>query len=61
VGSSLVCCSENGKNIVKFFVDINEKKLVEGETIKLQGFVKSQQVSNFHNGKETMVNRIKFG
>lgn len=61
VGSSLVCCSENGQNIVKFFVDLNDKKMVEGDTISLQGFVKSQKVSAYHNGKETMINRIKFG
>lgn len=57
-GASLYCCSESGKNIVKFFTDNNEFAKV-GETIKLAGFVKSQSVSNYSGGKETMINRIK--
>jgi|TARA_R110002153_G_scaffold5049_1_gene23602 hypothetical protein len=59
VGSSLVCCSKGDHNIVKFFADAEEKKLVEGATVTLDGYVKSHQISKYHNGKETMINRIK--
>lgn len=59
--SYLICASESGKNIIKFFV--HERKLeglTEGDTIKLQGYVKKQEVSKYHGGQETMLNRVKF-
>lgn len=58
-GASLYCCSEGGKNIVKFFADGNVYGEV-GDTIHLAGYVKSQVVNErFSGGKETMINRIK--
>lgn len=61
VGSSLVCCSCDG-NIIKFF--INDSKdltnLSIGSTITIKAYVKSQQVSKYHGGKETLVNRVAF-
>lgn len=56
-GASLYCCSESGKNIVKFFADTDWGK--QGDRLHLAGYVKSQQVSNYSGGKETMINRIK--
>ena len=59
--SYLICASESGKNIIKFFV--HERKLeglTEGDTIKLQGYVKKQEVSKYHGGSETVINRVKF-
>jgi hypothetical protein len=61
VGSSLVCCSSNG-NIIKFF--INDSKdltnLAVGSIITIKAYVKSQDISKYHGGKETMVNRVAF-
>lgn len=61
VGSYLVCCSQDNRNIVKFFSP-DERLTPEnvGSTINITAFVKSHQVSDFHGGKETMVNRVKF-
>lgn len=55
-GSSLYCCSESGKNIVKFFGDGLGNV---GDPICITAFVKSQSISKFSDGKETMVNRVK--
>lgn len=55
--SSLYSCSESGKNIVKFFSTAEIGKV--GDVITLTGFVKSQAVSKYSGGKETMVNRVK--
>lgn len=61
VGSSLICCSNDG-NIIKFF--INDSKdltnLAVGSTINIKAYVKSQDESKYHGGKETMVNRVAF-
>lgn len=57
-GASLYCCSVDGKHIVKFFSDdVNWGKV--GDQIQVAGYVKSQAVSNYSGGKETMINRIK--
>lgn len=55
--SYLVCCSVDDANILKFF---NQEDLAPvGRKVTVTGFVKSQSVSNFHGGKETMINRVK--
>lgn len=57
VGSNLYCTTvRDTSNIVKFFgnADINV-----GDTVELGAYVKGQTVSDYHGGKETMVNRIK--
>jgi hypothetical protein len=57
-GASLYCCSVDGKHVVKFFSDdVNWGKV--GDQIQVAGYVKSQSVSKFSGGKETMINRIK--
>lgn len=55
--SHFVCCSEDGKNIVKFFLS-NQTPPKVGDVISIAAFVKSHEVSNYHNGKETMINRV---
>lgn len=55
--SSLYSCSENGKNIVKFFSSTDAGKV--GDTVKLTGFVKNHSLSKYSSGKETMINRVK--
>lgn len=59
VGSSLICCSQKG-NIVKFFINTQNDltNLKVGSNISFKAYVKSQQLSKFHGGKETMVNRV---
>lgn len=60
--SYLICGSESNKNIIKFFLSENKlpTDLVEGSNVTIDGYVKRQDVSKYHNGKETMLNRIKF-
>jgi len=55
--SSLYSCSENNKNIVKFFSVV--KMGAVGDTIKVAGFIKNQSFSKYSSGKETMINRVK--
>lgn len=55
-GSNLYCCSVDGKHVVKFF---GEGYGNVGDIIHVAGFVKSQQISKYSGGKETMINRIK--
>lgn len=59
VGSSLICCSQAG-NIIKFFINTQNDltNLKEGSTISFKAYVKSQNISKYHGGKETMVNRV---
>ena len=55
--SFLYTCSEADKNIVKFF---NTSKIAEpGADLTITAYVKSQALSKYSGGKETMVNRIK--
>ena len=57
VGSNLYCTTvRDTSNIVKFF---GNDEIEVGDTVEIGAFVKSQTVSDFHGGKETMVNRIK--
>ena len=57
-GANLYCCSVDGQHIVKFFSDdVNWGKV--GDRIQVGGYVKSQAVSKYSGGKETMINRIK--
>ena len=58
--SYLICAQEHG-NIIKFFID--QSKLdgrSEGDVCKISCWVKKQEVSKFHGGQETTVNRVKF-
>ncbi len=58
--SYLVCAQERG-NIIKFFTDGNKLDgISEGDTCKIACWVKKQEVSKYHQGQETMVNRVKF-
>lgn len=61
VGSSLVCCSKDN-SIIKFFANDSKDltSMLVGSTISFKAYVKSQGVSKFHGGKETMVNRVAF-
>ena len=57
VGSNLYCATVlNSDNIIKFFGEHNIKV---NDVINIGAYVKGQDVSNYHGGKETMVNRIK--
>jgi hypothetical protein len=59
--SYLICGSESNCNIVKFF--ISEQKLnniKQGDNIKVSCWIKKHDVSNYHGGKETLINRVKF-
>ena len=59
--SYLVCASESGSNIIKFFVSENKlSDIVEGDKINVSCWVKKQEFSRYHGGEETMVNRVKF-
>ena len=59
--SYLICASESDKNIVKFFIpDDKIGNIKEGDSIKLTGWIKKHEVSNYHGGKETMLKRINF-
>ncbi len=55
--SSLYSCSENDKNVVKFFSSTPAGKV--GDTITITGFIKSHALSKYSSGKETMINRVK--
>jgi hypothetical protein len=59
VGSSLICCSQDG-NIIKFFINTQNDltNLKVGSIITFKAYVKSQDISKYHGGKETMVNRV---
>jgi hypothetical protein len=34
--------------------------VAEGDTVKLAGYIKKQEVSKYHGGLETVINRVKF-
>ena len=55
--SNLYCASVDGKHILKFFSDQDLGNV--GETVCMSGYVKSHEVSKYHGGKETMINRLK--
>jgi len=54
--SYLITCSVKNQHILKFFHD---KKINLNTKIKVDGYVKSQSKGKFHNGMETIINRIK--
>jgi hypothetical protein len=54
--SYLITCSVKNQHILKFF---HGKSIKLGEVIKVDGYVKSQSKGKFHNGTETIINRIK--
>lgn len=58
-GSYLFCCVSEGKDIVKFFHETDGNFNI-GDVINVAGYIKSHSVSKYHNGKETMINRIKY-
>lgn len=58
--SYLVCAQHQG-NIIKFFTDGNKLDgRSEGDTCRIKCWVKKQEVSKYHGGQETTVNRVKF-
>lgn len=59
-GSHLFCTASENNNIVKFFSDNHRSDLKVGDVIHVAGYIKSHQVSQYHGGKETMINRIKY-
>lgn len=54
--SYIISCSVDNQHILKFFSD---KSQTLGDEIKITGFIKSQQKGKYHNGMETIINRIK--
>tara|TARA_Y100000389_G_scaffold184811_1_gene203602 strand:- start:93 stop:773 length:681 start_codon:yes stop_codon:yes gene_type:complete len=54
--SYLITCSVDGKHILKFFHD---KSIDKDSNINLEGYVKSQSKGRYHNGIETIINRVK--
>lgn len=55
--SYLYCTSTAEGNIVKFFSDTRTGEA--SDELVVSGYVKSQEISKFHGGKETMINRVK--
>tara|TARA_E500000331_G_scaffold356408_1_gene414681 strand:+ start:1425 stop:2084 length:660 start_codon:yes stop_codon:yes gene_type:complete len=53
--SYLVTCSIDDKHILKFFTDKNPKS----KSITVTGYVKEQSKGRYHNGIETIINRLK--
>lgn len=54
--SYLITCSVSDQHILKFF---HSKNIKLGDKIKVDGYVKSQNKGRYHNGVETVINRIK--
>jgi hypothetical protein len=54
--SYIITCSIDDKHILKFFHD---KKMDVQTKVNVTGFVKSQNKGRFHNGFETIINRVK--
>jgi hypothetical protein len=61
MGIFMVTGLENNKNVVKFWFssDPDISGILEGKTITLAGFVKSQGKSKYSNCQETIINRVK--
>lgn len=53
--SYLITCSVDDKHILKFFHGNNINK---DSVIDIEGYVKSQSKGRYHNGMETIINRI---
>ena len=54
--SYLITASVEDKHIVKFF---SNNQFTVGKTLKIEGYVKDQKRGRYHNGQETILNRIK--
>ena len=54
--SYLVTTSVSDKHILKFF---SQNNFNVGDEIILEGYVKDQKRGRYHNGQETILNRIK--
>ena len=54
--SYLITSSVDDKHIVKFF---SSNMHEVGKTIQVEGYVKDQKRGRYHNGQETILNRIK--
>ena len=61
MGIFMVTGLENKKNVVKFWFskDPDITGILEGKTVNLTGFVKSQGKSKYSNCQETIINRVK--
>ena len=61
MGIFMVTGLENKKNVVKFWFskDPDITGILEGKTVTLAGFVKSQGKSRYSNCQETIINRVK--
>ena len=61
MGIFMVTGLENKKNVVKFWFskDPDITGILEGKTVTLAGFVKSQGKSKYSNCQETIINRVK--
>ena len=61
MGIFMVTGLENKKNVVKFWFskDPDISGILEGKTVTLAGFVKSQGKSRYSNCQETIINRVK--
>jgi len=61
MGIHMVTCIEGGKNVVKFWFskDPDVTGILEGNSITVTAFVKSQGKSKYSNCMETMINRVK--
>ena len=61
MGVFMVTGLENKKNVVKFWFskDPDISGILEGKTVTLAGFVKSQGKSRYSNCQETIINRVK--
>lgn len=54
--SYLITCSVKNQHILKFF---HSKNINLGDDIKIDGYVKSQSKGRYHNGSETIINRVR--
>lgn len=59
--SYLICACESDSNIIKFFISEHKfNNIKHGDVVKISGWIKKQDVSKFHGGKETQINRVNF-
>lgn len=61
MGVHMVTCIESDNNVVKFWFskDPDVTGVLQGNTITVTGFVKTQGKSKYSNCMETMINRVK--
>lgn len=63
VNSSLLCCTDNNQNVVKFFIDehlINTNPIDIGSKISVLGQVKDHRTSKYSGVKETLLKRVQY-